>query len=144
MEELGRFVRGEVIYDPQNSLTEIVGTYTKIEDTGTVEVPFKTSVRLTPNLERKLFSLPQFEARQASHLLSGVIFSIVPFVVIGLFIWFFFIRQIKIAAAKSANSDPQAMILNQQARFDQILDKWEEQARRMDGVLDRMERERRD
>ena len=58
-----------------------------------------------------------------------------------MFIWFFFIRQIK----KTIRSTPSASELNattaeQQDRFDKILDKWEEQARRMEAVLDKMER----
>jgi hypothetical protein len=58
-------------------------------------------------------------------------------------IWFFFIRQIRRVARNSPNTaDLQAKSMEQQIRFDKILDKWEEQSRRVDVVLDRLDAKR--
>jgi large-conductance mechanosensitive channel len=67
--------------------------------------------------------------------------AILPFVVIALLIYFFFIRQIKKAAKMSPSfADLQTRTAAQQDRLDKIMDKWEEQARRMDAVIGKMER----
>ena len=74
-------------------------------------------------------------------MLMSVIWSILPIIIIAILIWFFFIRQIKkMAKAAASTSDLQARACEQQDRFDEILDKWEEQAKRMDAVLNKMEK----
>jgi ATP-dependent Zn protease len=141
----GKIIHGTVFYDNQSPLNEITGTYGVPRDGGTAEVRFRMRVRLTSALEDKLFSLPQFEPSQPNNLLLNVLLSILPFVIIGAFIWFFFIRGLRRAVVKaSISTDPKSTVDNSQARFDKILDKWEQQAKRMDGVLDRMERDRRE
>src|SRR5207247_1260616 len=94
---------------------------------------FRTKVRLTRELEEKLFKLPQFEARQPNTMVMSIIWSLLPIVVIAVLIWFFFIRQIKRIARNSPSApDLQARASEQLERFEKILDKWENQARRMD------------
>jgi ATP-dependent Zn protease len=129
--EQGKIVQGTVHYDNQDQLNKITGTYEASDGA----IAFVTRVRLTPALENRLYSSGKFEPREKSQLLLGVGLSVLPFILIGLFIWFFFIRQIKKAAANPNSA---------QARYDRLLDKWEEQANRMDNVLDRLERERRE
>ena len=139
--DLGQITRATVLYDPQNPLNEIVGTYYKIQNEGRVEVPFRTRVRMTASFEEKLFSLPQVEPHQVNNALASVVWSVAPIFLVALLIWFFFVRQIK-QGMKGVPSSAQlhARSAEQQARFEKILDKWEEQARRMDGVLERMEK----
>ena len=85
-------------YNPQNSaLNEIVGKYYKIEGDRKVEVPFRAKVRLNPKLEDKLLTLPQFEPREPNTMLFSFMVSVLPIIVIAALIWFFFIRQIKMA-----------------------------------------------
>ncbi|MGA2865666.1 MAG: ATP-dependent metallopeptidase FtsH/Yme1/Tma family protein [Verrucomicrobiota bacterium] len=146
LEELvdaGQVVHATVAYDGQNpALNKVAGTYAKVENGAKREVPFRTTVRLTPSLEQKLLSLPQVEPYQPNTFLLSVVWSVLPIVVIAALIWFFFIRQIRLAAKSAPGSaEVQARTLEQQSRFDKILDKWEEQARRMDAVLDKMERD---
>jgi ATP-dependent Zn protease len=138
----GRIVDATVNYDPQNSaLNEVVGKYYRAEGDSKTQVPFRARVRMTDALERKIFSMPQFEPRQPNTMLLSIAVSILPFMVIAALIWFFFIRQIKKAAKTSASAaEVNARALEQQKRFDGILDKWEEQARRMDAVLEKMEK----
>ena len=140
--EQGQIVNATVNYDPQNSaLNEVVGRYFKTEGDAKIQVPFRARIRMTNALERKIFSLPQFEPRQPNVMLVNVVFSVLPFVIIAALIWFLFIRQIKRATKTSPSAaEVNARALEQQKRFDGILDKWEEQARRMDAVLERMEK----
>ena len=140
--DAGQIVRAKVNYNAQNSaLNEVIGTYSRTENGVKIEVPFRARVRLTQGLEEKLLSLPQFELRESSPVFVNLVATLLPILILAVFIWFFFIRQIK----KTIRSSPRASELNattaeQQDRFDKILDKWEEQARRMEAVLDKMER----
>jgi ATP-dependent Zn protease len=138
----GQIVQGTINYDPQNSaLNEIVGRYSRINNGEKTEVPFRATVRLSRGLEERLLNLPQFEPRQPNNLLMSIAVAILPFVVIALLIYFFFIRQIKKAAKMSPSfADLQTRTAAQQDRLDKIMDKWEEQARRMDAVIGKMER----
>src|SRR5438105_7460440 len=105
------------------------------------QVPFRTRVRMTGSLEDKLFKMPQFEARQPNTVLMSVIWSLLPIVVIAVLIWFFFIRQIKRVVRNSpSTADIQARAGEQLDRFKELLDRWEDQARRMDAILEKMER----
>ena len=141
--ESNRIIHATINYNAQGSaLNEVVGKYYKIEDGRKVEVPFRAKVRLAGGLERKLLSLPQFEPREPNTMVFSFLVSVLPIIVIAVLIWFFFIRQIKRIARNSPSTpDLQAKASEQQARFDRILDTWEAQAHRMDGILDKMERD---
>ena len=91
---------------------------------------------MTGNLEEKLFNLPQLEARQANTML---LWNVLP-IFIAAMIWFFFIRRIKRSARTSPGTpDLQEKASQQLDRFEKILDRWEDQAGRMDVVLDKLE-----
>ena len=139
----GQILQGTINYDPQNSaLNEIVGRYSTTTNGEKVEMPFRATVRLSQGLEERLLNLPQFEPRQPNTVLMSVVLGILPFVMIALLIYFFFIRQIKKAAKASPSfADLQTRAATQQDRLDKIMDKWEEQARRMDSVIGKMERD---
>jgi ATP-dependent Zn protease len=139
----GQIVQGTINYDPQNSaLNEIVGRYSRTTNGAKDEVPFHATVRLSRGLEEQLLNLPQFEPRQPNNLLMSIIVAILPFLVIAILIYFFFIRQIRKAAKASPSfADLQTRAAAQQDRLDGIMDKWEEQARRMDAVIGKMERD---
>lgn len=123
-----------VNYGSQDALNAIVGVYYATNGASVAEVPFRAKVRLTPRLESRIFSLPQFEPHEPNTILTSIAVSILPFVVIAALIWFFFIRQIRKVGAKP---NPQ------QERFDQILSKWEAQITRIDAILDKWERSQR-
>lgn len=95
-----------VNYSPQSSvLAEIVGKYRRTDAIGNVVkkdgqdelVLFRSKARLTEAMEERLFSLPQFEPREPNTMLLTAVWSVLPILVIAVLIWFFFIRQIKMA-----------------------------------------------
>jgi ATP-dependent Zn protease len=138
--DAGRIVHATISYDSQNpALNEITGRYRK-DESDKVGVPFHAKVRLTGRMEERLLSSPQFEARQPNTMLLSLVWSVLPFVIIATLIWFFFIRQIRRVARNSpSTADLSTQAGDQLARFDRILDKWEEQAKRMDAVLSKLE-----
>ena len=98
--------KGLIIYDPQSPfLHEVRGNYFKTDAEGNkvlegakaVVVPFVAKVRLTDKLEDKVLSSGAFETKQPNTVLLGIVYSLFPILLIGLLIWFFFIRQIKMA-----------------------------------------------
>src|SRR5712672_2761931 len=103
-----QIAKATINYNPQDPyLTEIVGTYYKTDPSGArtqnkdgdVKESFRAKVRLTPDLEKKILSgqYPQFEVKEPNTMLLSLVWSILPFAAIAAFIWFFFIRQIKMA-----------------------------------------------
>lgn len=93
-----QIVRATINYSPQSpDLREITGKYWRQEGEHKVEVPFRVKARLTPRLEEMLLGMPQFEPREPSTMLYSFMLSILPFLVIAALIYFFFIRQIKMA-----------------------------------------------
>ncbi len=93
-------------YGAQSALTEIVGSYYKTTPDGSrviqaggkpEEVPFRAKVRLTEALENKLLTVEKIEPHEVSALLYSLGIQLLFLAVIGLFLWFFFIRQIRMA-----------------------------------------------
>ena len=96
--ESNQIVQATINYNPQSpDLREITGKYWKLDGERKVEVPFRAKARLLPDLEKKLLSLPQFEPREPNTMLFSFLLSVLPIIVIAALIWFFFIRQIKMA-----------------------------------------------
>jgi cell division protease FtsH len=93
-------------YSPQNvALTEVVGKYFRTDPSGhriqkngeDEKVAFRAKVRLTPELEDQLLRLRPVEVSEPNTMLLSVLWSVLPFVILGTLVWFFFIRQIKMA-----------------------------------------------
>jgi cell division protease FtsH len=96
-------------YDAQSPLHLIVGTYYKTGADGkkaldaagkAIEVPFKAEVDLTDNMKELIFSpdhADKFKVRKPNVLMLNLLYSILPFLLVALLIWFVFIRQIKMA-----------------------------------------------
>ena len=96
--ESNMIVEAKINYGPQ-ALTEITGTYygNEADREKKVPTPFHARVRLTQALEDKLLSLPQFDPKEPSTMFMNIAVNLLPFVIIAVLIWFFFIRQIKMA-----------------------------------------------
>lgn len=94
--EADQIENASINYNPQSAyLTEITGTYYATgSDEGT---PFVTKARLTESMEEQLLTSDKFVAREQSTMWLNVFFSIFPILLIAVLIWFFFIRQIKMA-----------------------------------------------
>jgi cell division protease FtsH len=98
---------GTITYDPQSPyLQRVEGRYYKTDTSGkritengkvAEPVPFVAKVRLTEDLENRLLDTGLFETKQPNTVLLGLVYSLGPIVLIGLLIWFFFIRQLKMA-----------------------------------------------
>ena len=99
--------KATITYNPQSPyLTEITGKYFKLDSAGNrmkdgvghdVEFAFRTKARLTNKMENKLLKLENFEVKEPNTMLLSVLWSVLPIVVIAVLVWFFFIRQIKMA-----------------------------------------------
>src|SRR5688572_29289794 len=105
--ESNQIARGVIVYDPQSPyLQEVRGEYYPADSSGkqilesngkAKLVPFVAKVRLTEKMEDRLLALGVLETRSPNTVLLGLLYSLGPILVIGLLIWFFFIRQIKMA-----------------------------------------------
>jgi cell division protease FtsH len=96
--ESNQIVQATINYSPQSpDLREITGKYTKIEGDKKVATQFRAKVRLYPELEKKLLNLQQFDPREPNTMLFSFMLSVLPIIIIAALIWFFFIRQIKMA-----------------------------------------------
>src|SRR6266404_3188085 len=95
--ESNQITQATISYNPQNPLNEVIGKYYKIENDRRTEVAFRAKVKLTEKMEEKLYALPQFEPKEPNTMLMSVAVSVLPFIIIAALIWFFFIRQIKMA-----------------------------------------------
>ncbi|MEI6567118.1 MAG: AAA family ATPase, partial [Verrucomicrobiota bacterium] len=91
-----------ISYNAQNPfLTEISGKYFKDGQTDNTNsdnlVQFRAKTRLTTKLEEKLLTLKQFEVREPNTMLLNVLWNLLPFLLLATVVWFFFVRQIKMA-----------------------------------------------
>src|SRR5438552_4519222 len=97
--ESNQVIRATIVYSPPGSfLNDVAGKYIRTEPDGRqVEATFRAKVFLYPELTTKVFKSRKFEVKEANTVLLGLLYSVFPILVIGLLIWFFFIRQIKMA-----------------------------------------------
>jgi hypothetical protein len=94
-----RIVRGIIHYNPQSSaLTEITGWYVETnENDQDHEKRFRLKTRLNDALEARLLNSGKFEADEPNTVLMSLIYTLSPIVLVAFFVYFFFIRQIKMA-----------------------------------------------
>src|SRR5438094_637125 len=93
-------IEGTINYNPQteHGLNEITGRYWEVKGPNDkVEMPFKIKTRLLPDLEKMLWASGKFKGSEPNTLLLGVIYSLLPFILLAALIWFFLIRQLKMA-----------------------------------------------
>jgi cell division protease FtsH len=91
-----------VNFSPQSPIYDIVGKYKVVEKpadakTSATLVPFHVKMLLTDSMVEKLLKLPNVEVKEPNTMLLSVMMTLLPILLIGAFIWFFFIRQIKMA-----------------------------------------------
>jgi cell division protease FtsH len=89
-------------FSPQSPIYDIVGKYKALEKpsdpkSASVLVPFHVKMLLTDSMIEKLVKLPNVEIKEPNTMLLSVMMTLLPILLIGAFIWFFFIRQIKMA-----------------------------------------------
>ncbi len=87
---------GVISYNPQSeALREITGKFRS--SANSEPVSFKIKTRLLPELEEKLLKSGKFQTVEPNTLLLGILYSLLPFVLLALLVWFFLIRQIRMA-----------------------------------------------
>src|SRR6185503_9081981 len=87
---------GTIWWDVQSPfLQEITGKYMPPgKDT---LVKFKSTIHVNEKLDAELGESPIFEPKRPNTLVQSMLMGLLPFLLIGLLIWFVFIRQIKMA-----------------------------------------------
>jgi len=86
-------IEGFIDYNPQSPLREIRG---KLKE-GTTSVPFKLETRITESFEDELLETGKFTPVTPNTFLVNVFYGILPFLLFASLIYFFLIRQIKMA-----------------------------------------------
>lgn len=102
-----QIVAATITFDPQSSLQEITGQYLKSgtasavaggESSDAKPIPFLARVVLVEDDVKELQRDPRFEVKAPNTLLMNVFVTVVlPFLLLAALIYFFFIRQIKMA-----------------------------------------------
>jgi cell division protease FtsH len=87
---------------PNMTFNDISGAYYKTNNDGSIiksnEVPFAVSqVQITPTYLEKLRDTHKFTTVQQNTILFNLLTGVAPILLIAVFVWFFFIRQIKMA-----------------------------------------------
>ena len=89
-------------FSPQSPIYEITGKYKTLEKStdpksNATLTPFHVKMLLTDSMIDKLVKLPGVDIKEPNTMLLSVMMTLLPILLIGAFIWFFFIRQIKMA-----------------------------------------------
>jgi len=99
-------VSGTIVFDPQSqNLRKITGKYLKTDEKGNVVrengrevvVPFRLKTFLSNAMLEKLMATGKFEAQEPSGYLMQLFMGVLPILVIVAIIYFFLIRQIRVA-----------------------------------------------
>ncbi|MHB8522306.1 MAG: ATP-dependent zinc metalloprotease FtsH [Limisphaerales bacterium] len=88
---------GVINYPPQSRIVKITGKFQEAKDGKFVEVPFKVETTLPPQLEAKLIDKGNFQPKEMSTLLLSFVYTFVPILLVLGLIYFFLIRQVKMA-----------------------------------------------
>ncbi len=97
--DANQIVSGTIHYNPQSAvLQEISGKFLTNDASGAkVEMPFRTTTRLNDDLEKRLLDSPVFSTAEPNTFVMSLFFTVLPILVVAFLVYFFFIRQIKMA-----------------------------------------------
>ncbi|MFT4587558.1 MAG: cell division protease FtsH [Limisphaerales bacterium] len=96
MVESNLIAKGAVInYTPQNEIRVIEGEYLKAGEKD--PVPFKIDTPLSEEFETELLLTGNFDSKTPNTLMANVFFTLLPFILIALLLYFFLFRQIRMA-----------------------------------------------
>ncbi|MCP5524467.1 MAG: ATP-dependent metallopeptidase FtsH/Yme1/Tma family protein [Verrucomicrobiales bacterium] len=90
-------VEAVIQYNPQSQLREISGTFRESADPNEKPIPFRLETRLTDEFEDKLLNTGLFKVHEPSTMLLSLLYGVLPFVLIAALVYFFLIRQIRMA-----------------------------------------------
>ena len=103
MLEKGRIAEGKIVFSQQSPFVQTVkGKYYRVDKDGNVlkdqpPVVFKMETHLTDNFAELLLKSGKFEPEEPSPLLTNILISFLPLLVIVAVIYFFLVRQIRMA-----------------------------------------------
>lgn len=86
-----------IYYNPQSLRREIIGKYSDPQGKSQALVPFKLETRLSEQLEDQLLRTGRFKVDEPNTVLVQLFYGVLPFVVLALIVYFFLIRQIRMA-----------------------------------------------
>jgi len=96
--EGNKVLEATIHYNPQSPLREITGKFKEeAADGKAAVVPFRLETRLSDNVEEQLLRTGKFKVAEPNTLLLNLLYGILPFLVLAAVIYFFLIRQIKMA-----------------------------------------------
>ncbi|MEP6664130.1 MAG: cell division protein FtsH, partial [Verrucomicrobiota bacterium] len=115
---------GKIAYNQQTLLRTVSGKYYQFGTNGqptvnmegkTNEVDFRTETPLTDQMTQTLINSGRFKPVEPNNMMQSILFSLLPFLLLAGLIYFFLIRQIKMAG-KGAMSfgKSKARILNKE------------------------------
>ncbi len=85
-----------IYYDPQSPLRQITGKLVAAESSkGPLD--FRLETRVSESLEDKLLNTGKFKVDKPNTLLMNLVYGILPFLLLAALVYFFLIRQIKMA-----------------------------------------------
>ena len=95
--ESNQLVEGTIHYDPQSPIREIIGRYKDPGDAEGKGVPFKLETRISESLEDQLLRTGKIKVATPNTMLLNLFYGILPFLLLAGLVYFFLIRQIKMA-----------------------------------------------
>ncbi len=94
--EKDRIADATINYNQQSQLRLIVGHYSEAGDAKKL-VPFKLETRLSEALETQLYGSGKFKPYEPPTMWLNLLYGLLPFLVLAAFVYFFLVRQIKMA-----------------------------------------------
>jgi cell division protease FtsH len=94
--ENNRIADGIINYNQQSQLRLITGHYSEAGDAKKL-VPFKLETRLSEALETQLYGTGKFKPYEPPTMWLNLLYGLLPFLVLAAFVYFFLVRQIKMA-----------------------------------------------
>jgi cell division protease FtsH len=94
--ENNRIADGTINYNQQSQLRLITGHYSEAGDAKKL-VPFKLETRLSEALETQLYGTGKFKPYEPPTMWLNLLYGLLPFLVLAAFVYFFLVRQIKMA-----------------------------------------------
>jgi len=86
-----------IYYNPQSLRREIIGKYIDPDSKSKGPVLFKIETRLSEQLEDQLLRTGRFKVAEPNTVLVQLFYGVLPFLVLALIVYFFLIRQIRMA-----------------------------------------------
>ncbi len=92
-----RIADATINYNPQSPLRLITGRYLETAGESKRLVPFRLETRLSEDLEQKLLDTGKFKPVEPPTMLINLLYGILPFLLLAGIVYFFLIRQIRMA-----------------------------------------------